>query len=469
VYIESGAQELATAIRRRELSPVEAVDAALEHIARVDPHVNACTVVLEETARADAERAERVRSEYGTLGPLHGVPVAIKDHIWVRDVPATMGSRALEHFVPEEDSAVVTRLRDAGAIVVAKTANPEFLWSGYTRSDLHGVTRNPWNTERTPGGSSGGSGAAVASGMVPIALGSDAGGSIRIPSAFCGLAGLKPTRGIVPRGPGFDHYRTTSVIGPLARTVRDLVETLSVISGPHASDDQGVPVPIEWERVVRLGVPPSARVAWSVDLGFANVAPEVRAAFSAALRAIEGLGWNLEEAHPDAGDPEAIAGPTYGGEMGYPPPGSGGVLQPFIRDMFAAGEAMSVCEYHAAQEARGVYARTWEEFFGTYALLITPTVAIPPFAADPREAIVVNGRAMDVDDDWWFNLSVPANLTGQPTVSVPMGTTDEGLPFGVQVTARRFGDASCLAAAAAIEEALPWRRLAPLATHHVSL
>ena len=207
----------AEAVRARRISPVELLDQALATIASKDPEINAFTVVLEEEARATARRLER-----DPQGPLAGVPIAIKDHVWMRGAPATNGSLALRDFVPTEDCACVARLREAGAVIVGKTNNPEFCYRGITDNALYGLTRNPRSLDRTPGGSSGGSGAAVAAGMVPFALGTDGGGSIRIPASFCGIVGLKPSFGLVPKLPGFRGWPTLSVDGPLATTVRDL-------------------------------------------------------------------------------------------------------------------------------------------------------------------------------------------------------------------------------------------------------
>jgi Asp-tRNA(Asn)/Glu-tRNA(Gln) amidotransferase A subunit family amidase len=455
-----GAIQIAELVRAREISVVEVVDRAHQSIAESNPVLNACTVVLAEQAQAAAAEADRATAHGEKLGPLHGVPVAIKDHIWVSGTPSTMGSRALADFVADEDAAAAARLRDAGAILIAKTTNPEYLWAAYTRSELYGVTRNPWDPERTPGGSSGGSAAAVSSGMVPLALGSDAGGSIRIPASFCGLVGHKPTRGVVPRGPGTNHYRTTGVIGPLGRRVRDVATCLSTIAGPHASDEESVPVALKLEAA-SSGRVPAGRVAWSLDLGFAEVSSSVRTAFMAALNALDGLGWKFEEARPPTGDPEPFAAPTYFGEIGRPPEGREHLLEPTTAAYFEAASQLSAVDYHVAQGARAVYVRAWEEFLTEYELLLTPAVAIPAFPADPQEPVVVDSQRVDVDSDVWFGLSLPANLTGQPATSLPLGSTDGGMPFGLQLTARRFGDGVCLAAAASIEAALPWPELAP--------
>ena len=230
-------------VRAGRVSPVELVEESLAAIARLDPEIGAFTVVLADEARATARAVDARVADGEPVGPLAGVPVAIKDHIWMRGAPATNGSHAFAGFVPDEDCACVARLRAAGAVFVGKTNNPEFCYRGITDNDVFGLTRNPWALEHTPGGSSGGSGAAVAAGMVPLAVGTDGGGSIRIPASFCGIAGLKPTFGLVPKEPGFRDWRTLSVDGPLARTVRDLALMLSVMAGPSPPTTRPVAVP----------------------------------------------------------------------------------------------------------------------------------------------------------------------------------------------------------------------------------
>jgi Asp-tRNA(Asn)/Glu-tRNA(Gln) amidotransferase A subunit family amidase len=453
---------LAQAIRDGETSASEAVEASLAELARLDPLLNVSTVAFEEEARAAARAADR---STGTpaAGPLHGVPVLIKDQIWMRGAPATLASRSLEDFVPDEDAVVVSRLRAAGAIVVAKTTNPEFLSLGYTNSELQGVSRNPWDPSRTPGGSSGGSAAGVAAGIAPIAIGSDAGGSIRIPASFCGVVGLKPTHGLVPRTPGFDGWRTIEAQGPLTRSVRDAALTLGVLAGPDPSDDLSLPG-LGIDYVGRLGsFDPSRPLAWSVDLGYMQVEEEVRSAFLATIATLRELGWNLEEVDPGLPDPEPMAIAMYVGEVGRPPAGREHLLGPVTRALFDDAAATSVQSYYEMRRERARYARAWEDLLHRYDLMLTPTVSVLPFAAEGAEPFLVDGRPTDPDYDYWFGQSVPANMTGQPSVTVPMPSSSEGLPLGLQLTARRCGDDVCLAAAASYERALPWPTVAPIA------
>jgi Asp-tRNA(Asn)/Glu-tRNA(Gln) amidotransferase A subunit family amidase len=295
----------AAAIRRHELSPVALVDECLSRVHELDGEINAFTVVLEEQARATARDIERRVAAGDPVGPLAGVPVAVKDHIWLQGELATNGSRALANFRPDEDAVPVARLKAAGAVVIGKTNNPEFCYRAYTANEVFGVTRNPWNPTRTPGGSSGGSAASVAAGMVPVALGTDGGGSVRIPAAFCAIVGLKGTFGLVPKLPGFRGWPTLSVDGPMTRSVRDAALALEVMAGPAPADDLSYPSPradyIAAASNERDLTP--LRVAYSVDLGFAPVEQDVRRRFHQAVEHLAASGVKLVESHPPPRDP----------------------------------------------------------------------------------------------------------------------------------------------------------------------
>jgi Asp-tRNA(Asn)/Glu-tRNA(Gln) amidotransferase A subunit family amidase len=434
-------------VRERRTSPVELVHQALAAIEAHDPQINAFTIVLADEALAQARAIER-----DPVGPLAGVPIAIKDHVWMRGAPATNGSLALRDFVPDEDCACVARLRDAGAVIVAKTNNPEFCYRGVTDNALYGLTRNPWDLGRTPGGSSGGSGAAVAAGMVPFALGTDGGGSIRIPSSFCGVAGLKPTFGLVPKLPGFRGWPSLSVDGPIARSVRDLVLTLQVMAGPAPADDLTWPVPLRDAPEVT-----SLRVAVSEDLGLhAPVEAEVRSAFRDAIGALQG--WNLVEAHPPPIPPtplwNAIAVPEGFASEGPLLAEHEAAMTEGTAELIRAGERVSAAAYLDAQHQRSLYTRAWSEFFAEHDLLLTPTMQLTAFPVGLLSPGSIDGEPIDPFFDDWCTFCLPANLTGQPAASVPIGAGE--LPIGLQIIGRRWEDATVLAAAAAVERVLPW-------------
>jgi Asp-tRNA(Asn)/Glu-tRNA(Gln) amidotransferase A subunit family amidase len=451
----------ARAVRAQEVSPVELADAAIDAIGRLDPQLNAFTTVAEDAARASARELEQAVAAGEEVGPLAGVPVAIKDHVWMRGAPATNGSHAFADFVPDEDCASVARLRAAGAVFVGKTNNPEFCYRGITDNALFGPTRNPWDPERTPGGSSGGSAAAVAAGMVPLALGTDGGGSIRIPASFCGIAGLKPTFGLVPKEPGFANWRTLSVDGPLARTVADLALMLAVMAGPSSADDQTWPVPVgDVVAAAERGDVGGRRVAYSVDLGFAPVEPDVRAAFARAVAALADAGWDLAEAAPPPTPPIEMWN-TIAVAEGFVSEGPllaewGSRMSLDTADLVRAGERVTAAEYIGAQHERARYTRVWAAFFERFDLLLTPAMQLTAFPVGILSPEQIDGQPVDQFFDDWVTFCLPANLTGQPAAAVPIGPGADGMPVGLQILGRRWEDAVVLAAAAAVERVLPW-------------
>ena len=449
------AYALAAAIRDKRTSAVEAVRASLAAIRSRDPEINAFTVVLEEQALRAAEEADA----RGRGGPLHGVPVSVKDHIWLAGAPATNGSVALRDFVAPEDCVAVRRLRDAGAIIVGKTNNPEFCYRGITDNLVYGLTRNPRDPSRTPGGSSGGAGASVAAGMTHLALGTDGGGSIRIPAAFCGVAGHKPTFGLVPKEPGFKGWKSLSVDGPLATSVRDAALMLSVLAGADPADDTTVPGPSGdlLAGAIAPGSLRGLRVAYSADLGFLPVDRDVRAAFAAALEVIGRLGATLTEAAPPTGDPTALWN-TIALAEGYASEGPllaawRDRMSPGTAEIVEAGAQITAGEYVDALHERNAYTRVWSSFFADHDVLLTPTMQLTAFEVGRLRPEAIEGRPVDPFFDDWCTLCLPANLTGMPATSVPAGADRDGLPVGLQIVGPRWSDALTLRVAAAFESA----------------
>jgi Asp-tRNA(Asn)/Glu-tRNA(Gln) amidotransferase A subunit family amidase len=447
------ATAMAQSVRGGTASAEELVVAALARIDAWDGAVNAFTVVLADQALARAREIDRDPAAYG---PLAGVPVSVKDHIWMAGQPATNGSLALRDFAPDVDAVPVARLREAGAVIVGKTNNPEFCYRGYTDNAVYGVTRNPWSLDRTPGGSSGGAGASVAYGATPLALGTDGGGSIRIPSAFCGVAGHKPSFGLVPKLPGFRGWPTLSVDGPLGASVRDLVLALRVMAGAHPADPLSWPVAlgddveIDWSTL---------RVAVSEDLGSAPVDQEVRAAFRAAVDRLSDDGARIVEAQPAAGYPTRlwndIALPEGFASEGPLLEHDG--IDPVSREITEAGRSVSAADYLDAQERRAAFTEVWEAFFGSdegYDVLLTPSMPLPAFSTEVTGPTEIDGTPIDPFFDDWCLLALPANLTGQPASAVPTGLSSEGLPVGMQVTGPRWADLRTLAVAARVEALL---------------
>lgn len=449
----TGAAAIADMVRRRELSPSEALDAALDSIRRCEPALNAFTQVLEKSARAEAQAVERALTRGEPAGPLAGVPVAIKDVIWVAGVPATNGSRALRGFVPDVDAVAVARLRQAGAVIVGKTNNPELCYRGITDNAVHGRTVNPWAKDRTPGGSSGGSAAAVAYGAVPLALGTDGGGSIRIPASFCGVAGLKPSFARVPAGPGFRGWETLTVVGPLAWDMADLELCMEALAGAH-------PGAGEKPDVRRL------RLACSADLGFLPVEPTVRQAFDEAVATMGAEGWRVEEAHPAATDEivalwnEIAICEAYAADrhlLDHEPDR----LEPDTRRLLEAGRGRGAAQYLDAMWERARYGQAWQAFFECYDLLLTPATPVTAFEHGRLSPAEIDGRPVDPFFDDWCALSLPANLSGAPAVSVVCGYDQNQLPIGLQVMGPHDADELVLATGVAWERLFASRRRRP--------
>ncbi|MCC7366637.1 MAG: amidase [Dehalococcoidia bacterium] len=453
--------DIAEAVRTRHISAREAVQAALDRIVAANSALNAFVHLDAEAAlRAAAAVDERVaRGE--DPGPLAGVPIGVKDLEDAAGMPTTNGSRAYAGQVAHRDSVQVARLRAAGAIPLGKTNTPEFGYKGFTENQLFGATRNPWNPARTPGGSSGGSAAAVAAGMVPLATGSDGGGSIRIPASFCGIYGIKPTAGRIPMADAhYPHWATHSTRGPLARTVRDAARYLDIAAGPHPDDLHSLDAPSGgFEAAARGGPPRIARIAWSRDLGYAAVVAEVAdIAEKAARRLAEALGAELVPADPGFAEPMpawlTLGAPGDAALVDSLPQAQRELLEPGYLRMSEAGRQFSAVDVANALQARHRVNRTVNRFLEEYTLLLTPTVAAPPFAAEGPPPMVIAGR--DVGPAGFIPFTYPFNLTGHPAASLPAGVDGDGMPVGLQVVAPRFADALLLAVSAAYEAACPW-------------
>jgi Asp-tRNA(Asn)/Glu-tRNA(Gln) amidotransferase A subunit family amidase len=461
------------ALRAGETTSTALVENAFATIDEWDERVNAFTVTLRDEAMAEARSANAIwRDALATVGatapvpPLLGIPVTVKDHIWLADQPATNGSMALRDFIPDVDAVPVARLKKAGAIVIGKTNNPEFCYRGYTDNDLWGRTNNPWALNRTCGGSSGGAGASVAYGAAPIALGTDGGGSIRIPAAFCGVVGHKPTFGLIPKLPGFRGWPTLSVDGPLTRSVRDAALAVSVMAGASPEDDLSWPVPIgglvgsidrpvDWSRY---------RIAVSEDLGWAPVETAVRTAFRQAVGVLSDAGAAVTEAAPDTPYPtplwNAIALAEGFASEGRLLEKHADQIMPGTRDIIESGRAITAAQYLDAQFQRVDYSRRWAEFFVDHDVLLTPSMPLPAFGVDVESPTAIDGVPVDPFFDDWCMLSLPANLAGLPACAIPTGLFD-GLPVGMQVIGARWSDATVLEVAAGYEQLSPWTARTP--------
>ena len=464
------AYELAKRIRQKEVSPVEVVDCYLGRIAELNPRLNAFLTVAADQARRDAALAEKAVMDGKPLPPLHGVPVAIKDLELTKGLRTTMGSLVYTEFIPDEDSLQVSRLRQAGAIILGKTNTPEFGLLGQTRNLLGEDGRNPWNIERTCGGSSGGSAAAVAAGLTPIATGTDSAGSINNPSNLCGVVGMKPTLGRVPSWP-LDGPRLFSHNGPITRAVRDTALMLQVTSGRDARDPMSLREPParyydDFQELVQLGVK-GLRMAWSPDLGFAQVDPEVGSITAKAASAFEAWGSTVEEANLELGNPfdwfDSLGMCDVYQDLGH-------LLADHAKDLFpgTVEELEKVRSLTAGEYSRGM-ANLWEfrsrmaDFFDRYDLLITPAnpVTAYPVRNPPK---TIGGKLASPHWSTFAVFRVPWNITGYPTATFPCGWSKEGLPVGLLVTSRWGREDLILRAAAIFETAHPWRdRIPPIA------
>ncbi len=450
------AAELTAAYRSRELSPVEATEAGLARIEDRDGELNAFCLVDGERALTDARASEQRWARGEPAGPLDGVPVGVKDLLVTRGWPTLRGCRAIDPAGPwEDDAPVVAALRRSGAVLPGKTTTPELGWKGVTDSRLEGVTRNPWDPSRTPGGSSGGSAAALAAGMVPLALGTDGGGSIRIPCAFTGLPGLKPTFGRVPAWPA-SPFGPVSHVGPMARTVTDVALLLDVMAEPDARDWLALPpARTSFAAGIDDGVR-DLRIAFSPELGYAAVDPEVAALVSRAALAFAELGAHVELVDPGFADPREAFDVLWSSGAARAVAITGEVDDPGLREVAAAGGRYAATEYIAALQTRDALAITMSAFHQEWDLLLTPTLPLAAFEAG-RE--VPDGAA---DPRWpgWTPFSFPFNMTQQPAATVPCGFTAAGLPVGLQVVGPRYADALVLRAARAYESAHPQPTLA---------
>ena len=456
------AADLAAAIARRKISPVDAVKAVLDAIDEKKT-LNAWVTVDADAALKAARAAERTAMRRGArLGPLHGVPFGVKDLVITKGVRTTFGTPLYRDNVPTEDAPSVARMKAAGGIMIGKTNTPTFGWVGVTDNLIFGLTRNPWNPERTPGGSSGGAGAALAAGMAPLHIGTDGGGSIRKPSAFTGTFGLKASYGRVPVYPASAAW-SVSHVGPMTRTVKDAALMLNVIAGPDERDPYSLPAErVDYVKALK-GSLKGLRVAYSETLGLAPaVEPEVRNATAKAARVFRELGCRVEAKNPSWASPWEPWRAIFLG-------GIAARLAPYLdRKKEIDAGLLAIVEESLAWPPEK-YVQAWVDrlawcakamaFFERYDLLLTPTVASPPFPHGILYPGEIDGVKVGREASSIF--TYPFNLTGQPAASVPCGFTKDGLPIGLQIVGRRFDDVTVLRASAAFETARPWMARRP--------
>ncbi|HUN42694.1 MAG TPA: amidase [Acetobacteraceae bacterium] len=444
-------------IRTRQLSPVEYLQSLLNRIEQLEPRVNAFVHLDAGPAMAAAKQAETALMRGGHIGRLHGIPATIKDLALTRSMPTQHGSRIFAGHQPTEDAPFVTRLQAEGAILLGKTTTSEFGWTGVSHSPLTGITHNPWKHGYNAGASSAGAAAAAAAGFGPLHQGSDGAGSIRMPSHFCGVFGLKPSFGRVPYYP-VSVGDLTSHNGPMARTVGDAALMLEVMAGPYELDYTSLEAgPADYLRRLHEGIE-GRRIAYSPDLGHARVDPDVAALVKSAVRRFEELGARVEE----VATPWAAPGPElirffWAAHLTRLQPHLAKwekEMDPGLVACMKAAQDYKVSEYQAMRERKVAYISDIHRWFRDWDFLLTPSVSVAAFPAE----LLMPPHWPQHDWDWvsWAEFSYPFNMSWNPAASVPCGFTGEGLPVGLQIVGRRFDDLGVLQAAAAFEQAQPW-------------
>ena len=453
---------LAKLYRKGKASPVEAMKAVLARTDKVEPRINALCRIDATESLAAARASEKRWKNGKPLSPLDGVPVSIKDLILTKDWPTLRGSLTTSEDGPwDEDGPAVARAREAGMVFLGKVTTPEFGWKAVTDSPRTGVTRNPWDLSRTPGGSSGGSSAAVAAGLGPLSIASDGGGSIRTPAAFTATVGLKPSYGRVPAHPP-PYTGTLGCYGPIARTVRDAAAFTNLLKQPDPRDWQALPYdPLDYLDGIEIGLR-GARIAYSPRLGYAPwVDPEVEAAVRDAVDTFRDLGAEVTVIGEIFDYPgEAFVTFFYGGVadmLADLPPERFALVEPALQEVVRSASALTMKDLHAANRARNALAHAFRMFMVDYDFLVTPTVTVPAF---PTGLLRPNGPDGDPLLDW-TPFTYPFNLTQDPAISVPCGFSTGGLPIGLQIIGRMHDDAGVLRAARAFEAARPFHQERP--------
>lgn len=455
----TSATRLASMIARREVSPVEVVTAVLQRAERLQPLLNSFAMLRAEQAIESARAAEAAVMRGDVAGPLHGVPITIKDNIAIAGVPMRNGSLSSLDLVPERDATVTARVKAAGAILIGTTTLPEFAHKVLTDSPVYGVTRNPWDLARTPGGSSGGASAALAAGVAPLAIGSDGGGSIRCPASCTGVAGLKATLGRIPYEQFPDSFANYAAVGPMTRVVEDLPLLLSVMSGPHIDD----PYSYALEKFTPRPANQPARglrVAWIENFGSVRPEAEVAALTKRAVVLLADQGAHVEVVSTPLFDDVfdtyvVIATSAHAARMEALAAQWGDKITLSLRQSIARGLTYSAAQWQRASDRRSALFRAVQRLFENYDVLVTPTMNAPPVGLDAGGSIATEFYAE------WAGYLYPFNLTGNPALSVPCGFTTGGLPVGLQLVGAYHDEQRLIDAARAIESAGGWSERRP--------
>jgi Asp-tRNA(Asn)/Glu-tRNA(Gln) amidotransferase A subunit family amidase len=457
--------EMGEKIRTQELSSLELTEQIIDRIKEINPVINAYCTPTFELAREMAREADKKVKNEENLGLLHGIPTSIKDLVPTKDIRTTFGCVIYENNIPEQDDVVVKRLKDAGIVLLGKTNTPAFGHQAVTDNEIFGKTKNPWNRERTSGGSSGGAAAAVASGLGPLAIGSDGGGSIRIPSCFCGLYGLKPSFGRIPHYPREGiNFITLSHYGPIVRYVKDAALMLDAMKGPHEMDQYSLPEQdINYLDVVD-DKPKNLKIGYSLDLGFLKaINEEVKKAVLNAIDKFSQFGWSVEEVEIDLKKPHIAFNTLVTAGLGYD-------LEPYLEGwkdkmtpnlvrMAQAGLSYSAKDFlHARKLRKDVYEQV-AKYFEDFDILITPTTAVFPFELGKMFPRKIGGRSASPVS--WMAFTFPFNLTWNPAASIPCGWSSENTPIGMQIVGKKYDEKTVLQVSKAFEEVAPWQEKKP--------
>ncbi len=461
------AHQLASLIKNKIISPLEATRTFLERIEAVNPLINAYCTVAADQALEKARKLESSIVKGESVGPLAGVPVAVKDVTLTKGIKTTFGSKLYKDYIPENDSLIVGRLKEAGAIIMGKTNTPEFAAGGATYNDLFGATRTPWNVDFNSGGSSGGSASAVAAGLCSLAEGNDLGGSLRIPASFCGIVGLRPSPGRIPVFPNDLYWDNMSVEGPMARSVKDAALMLDAVAG---SDRRSPVALMSGERSIfndLLNINNCKyRIAWSDNLNLTPIDDEVLGLARGSIEIFKSLSCTVTEDCPDFQGLQETAtvlrgvryAALYQEELNRPEFIE--LVNSNIIENARQGIKLSGSDIARAEKHRSDLWQKMLDFFVNYDLLVTPTVPVKPFLADVTYPTEINGKAMKSYIDW-IMLTYAFSVTGLPAISIPCGWTVDGLPVGLQIAGKPGCERDVLTAASCFEQAKPWRDRRP--------
>lgn len=451
------ALQLRDLYQKGEVAPVEVTEAILRRMDQLNPSLNAFITTTPELALKGARAAEKAYQTDESPPPLAGIPTSIKDLVAMTGFRTTRGSWRYRDSVSDFDAPIMDRFHAAGAVIIGKTNLPEFGWKGDSTNRIIGSTHNPWQHGRTAGGSSGGGTAALAAGLGPLAQGSDGAGSIRIPTSFCGVYGLKPSWGIIPQYPA-SAVELFSHLGPMTRTVADSALMLNIMAGADPRDRLSIPTDTDYLAALEGGIA-GLRVAWSPDLGYALVDPEVREIVTKAALRFEELGCHVEEAHPNLEDPwesivHVIWASAFAGIHLHDLDAVRDQIDPGLVRVIEQGLELTGAEVAIAYAKRNDYYHAWREFMEGYDLVLTPTLPVTAFPAGDDHPGQIDGQPTTYLS--WTAFTYPFNITGQPAASVPCGFDHNGLPVGLQIVGRWRDDVTVLRASAAFEGLAPW-------------